>query len=35
MPDYVSLKNQANNEFRNDHDTKMYHNFESPNTICD
>lgn len=30
MPPYVSLKNKANNEYRNNHATKMQSNYESP-----
>jgi hypothetical protein len=33
MPAYVSLKNQANNEYRNNHATKMQSNFESPECL--
>jgi hypothetical protein len=30
MPPYVSLKNKANNEYRNNHATKMQSDYESP-----
>jgi hypothetical protein len=33
MPAYVSLKNQANNEYRNNHATKMQSSFESPECL--
>ena len=33
MPAYVSLKNQANNEYRNNHATKKQSNYESPECL--
>lgn len=33
MPAYVSLKNQANNEYRNNHATKMQKDYESPQCL--
>ncbi len=33
MPAYVSLKNQANDEYRNNHATKMQDDYESPDCL--
>ena len=33
MPAFVSLKNQANNEYRNSHATKMQSTYESPDCL--
>jgi len=33
LPAYASLKNKANNEYRNNHATKMQNNYDSPECL--